>query len=148
MLDISSIESMPAMFGEVDVMKTLQMLPGIQSAGEGFGGLMVRGGSADQSLVMLNNATVYYPAHFMGFFSVFNPDAIRDVEVYKGGIPPRWGGRLSSVINNRVKTGSDKEYKISGGIGLISSRLSLEGPISKKKASFSFRPAAPIWIFY
>lgn len=136
LLDMESVESMPAMFGEVDVIKSLQMLPGIQSAGEGLSGLLVRGGSADQTLVMLNNTTIYSPAHFLGFFSVFNPEAIKDVEVYKGGIPARWGGRLSSIVNSKLKTGSTERLKASGGIGLISSRLSLEGPLFNKKASF------------
>ncbi len=135
-LNIKHVESMPAMFGEADILKSLQMLPGIQSAGEGLSGLLVRGGSADQTLVMLNNATIYSPAHFLGFFSVFNPDAIEDVEIYKGGVPARWGGRLSSIINNNMKTGNSEKFSMQGGIGLISSRLSVEGPLLKNKASF------------
>ena len=136
LLDMESVESMPAMFGEADVIKSLQMLPGIQSGGEGLGGLLVRGGPADQTLVTLNNATIFSPAHFLGFFSVFNPEAIKDVEIYKGGIPARYGGRISSIVNSNLKTGSSEEFKASGGVGLISSRLSLEGPLFNNKASF------------
>lgn len=135
-LDMESVASMPAMFGETDVIKSLQMLPGIQSGGEGLSGLLVRGGSADQTMVMLNNTTIFSPAHFLGFFSVFNPEAIKDVEVYKGGIPARYGGRLSSIINSHLKTGSTEDFKVSGGVGLISSRLALEGPLFNNKASF------------
>ncbi len=144
-LNLQNLESMPAVFGEADILKSLQLLPGVQSTNEGLSGLLVRGGSADQTLVMLNEATVYSPAHFMGFFSVFNPEAIQKVEIYKGGIPARWGGRLASIVNNEVKTGSKESWKVKGGIGLISSRLTVEGPLLRKQSlRSSFRPAVRI----
>jgi hypothetical protein len=135
-IKIERIKSMPALFGEVDVLRSLQMLPGIQSAGEGTTGLFVRGGSADQTLMLLDEATVYNASHFLGFFSVFNPDAIKDIELYKGGIPAEFGGRLASIVDVRMKDGNSKNFAASGGIGSISSRLTLEGPIIKDKASY------------
>jgi hypothetical protein len=135
-IKIERIKSMPALFGEVDVLRSLQMLPGIQSAGEGTTGLFVRGGSADQTLMLLDEATVYNASHFLGFFSVFNPDAIKDIELYKGGIPAEFGGRLASIVDVRMKDGNSKNFAASGGIGTISSRLTLEGPIVKDKSSF------------
>jgi outer membrane cobalamin receptor len=135
-IKIERIKSMPALFGEVDVLRSLQMLPGIQSAGEGTTGLFVRGGSADQTLMLLDEATVYNASHFLGFFSVFNPDAIKDIELYKGGIPAEFGGRLASIVDVRMKDGNSKSFAASGGIGTISSRLTLEGPIVKDKSSF------------
>ncbi|MDO1444873.1 TonB-dependent receptor [Rhodocytophaga aerolata] len=135
-IKIERIKSMPALFGEVDVLRSLQMLPGIQSAGEGTTGLFVRGGSADQTLMLLDEATVYNASHFLGFFSVFNPDAIKDIELYKGGIPAEFGGRLASIVDVRMKDGNSKNFAASGGIGTISSRLTLEGPLVKDKASY------------
>ncbi|MBC3538643.1 TonB-dependent receptor [Rufibacter sp. H-1] len=127
---------LPALFGEVDIIKTLQLKPGIQSGGEGSSGLFVRGGSSDQNLVLLDDALVYNPSHLFGFFSVFNPDAVRGVELYKGGFPAQFGGRLSSVLDVKLRDGNRKEHDVSGGIGLIASRLSVEGPIQKDKSSF------------
>lgn len=135
-LQIEKIKSLPALFGEVDVLRTVQLLPGVQSAGEGTTGLFVRGGSADQNLVLLDEATVFNPSHFLGFFSVFNPDAIKNLEIYKGGIPARFGGRLSSILDIQMKEGNNKKYSVSGGIGSISSRLTVEGPIVKDQSSF------------
>ncbi|GAA4302238.1 TonB-dependent receptor [Nibribacter koreensis] len=127
---------LPALFGEVDIIKTLQLKPGIQSGGEGTSGLFVRGGSNDQNLVLLDDALVYNPSHLFGFFSVFNPDAVRNVELYKGGFPAQFGGRLSSVLDVKMRDGNRKEYDVSGGLGLIASRLTVEGPIQKEKSSF------------
>ena len=135
-LQVEKIKTLPALFGEVDLVKTLQLLPGIQSAGEGTTGLFVRGGSADQNLILLDEATVYNASHFLGFFSVFNADAIKNVEIYKGGIPARFGGRLSSILDIQMKDGNNKKFAMSGGIGSISSRLTLEGPIVKDRSSF------------
>ncbi|WP_045114064.1 TonB-dependent receptor [Microscilla marina] len=135
-ISAKQIKSIPTFGGESDIIKVLQMTPGIQSVGEGTTGLFVRGGSADQNLILLDQAPVYNASHLMGFFSVFNSDAIKDVEVYKGGMPARYGGRLSSVVDIKMNEGNSKQFSGSGGIGLISSRLTLEGPIAKDKASF------------
>lgn len=135
-LDMEQMEKLPAFLGEVDVLKTVQRLPGVQSGGEGSTGFHVRGGAADQNLILLDEAIVYNASHFFNFFSVFNPDAVKDVQMYKGGIPPRYGGRLSSVLDIRMKEGNKKEFGVSGGIGTISSRLTAEGPIKKDKGSF------------
>lgn len=135
-LDIKTIKEIPAVFGEVDVLKTITFLPGIQSLGEGNGGISVRGGGQDQNLILLDEAAVYNASHLLGFFSVFNGDAIKDLEVYKGGIPSKYGGRLASLIDIRMKDGNSKRYTAKGGIGTISSRLTLEGPIIKDKSSF------------
>ncbi|WKN41924.1 TonB-dependent receptor [Tunicatimonas pelagia] len=135
-LQIEKVQRLPALFGEVDIIKTVQLLPGVISAGEGTTGLFVRGGSADQNLVLLDGATVYNPSHFLGFFSVFNPDAIKNIEIYKGGIPARFGSRLSSILDIQMKEGNSKKFRVSGGIGLISSRLTVEGPIKKDQSSF------------
>jgi len=130
------IKKIPALMGEVDLLKTVQLMPGVSSSGEGFSGFNVRGGSADQNLIVLDEATVYNPSHLMGFFSVFNSDAIRDMTVYKGDIPAEFGGRLSSLLDIRMKDGNMKKFAGAGGFGSISSRLTLEGPIIKDKASF------------
>lgn len=135
-LDIKTIKEIPAVFGEVDVLKTITFLPGIQSLGEGNGGISVRGGGQDQNLILLDEAAVYNASHLLGFFSVFNGDAIKDLEVYKGGIPAKYGGRLASLIDIRMKDGNNKKYTAKGGIGTISSRLTLEGPLVKDKSSF------------
>jgi len=135
-LDMESIKRIPVVFGEIDIMKTVTMLPGIISAGEGNGGFSVRGGMQDQNLILLDEATVYNVSHLLGFFSVFNGDAIRDLDVYKGGIPTQYGGRLASLIDIRMKEGNNKKFAATGGIGLLSSRLTIEGPIVKNKGSF------------
>ena len=109
----------PAVFGEPDVLKTIQLLPGVTSAGEGASGFNVRGGSADQNLILLDEATIYNSSHLFGFFSVFNPDAIKDLRLFKGGIPAKYGGRLSSVLNIFQKEGNKEEFKVNGGIGLV-----------------------------
>lgn len=129
-------KQLPALFGEVDIIKTLQLKPGIQSGGEGTSGLLVRGGGVDQNLFVLDEATVYNASHLFGFFSTFNADAVKNVELYKGGFPAEYGGRLSSVIDVRLRDGNRKEFKGTGGLGLIASRLTLEGPIVKDKGSF------------
>ncbi len=130
------IETIPVIFGEKDIMKTLQLTPGVKTAGEGNSGFFVRGGAADQNLVLLDEAVVYNASHLLGFFSVFNSDAVKDVSLYKAGIPAEYGGRASSVMDVKMKDGNLKKFGISGGIGLISSRLALEGPIVKDKGSF------------
>ncbi|MDP4277204.1 MAG: TonB-dependent receptor, partial [Bacteroidota bacterium] len=135
-LDIKEINNIPVLFGEKDVLKTIQLLPGIKAAGEGSSGFYVRGGAADQNLILLDEATVYNASHLLGFFSVFNSDAIKDVSIYKGNEPSEYGGRLSSVLDIRMKEENNQTYHVNGGVGLISSRLSLEGPIVKDKGSF------------
>lgn len=135
-MDVKQIKKLPALFGEIDIIKNIQMLPGISVAGEGNTGLYVRGGSADQNLILIDEAPVYNPSHLFGMFSVFNSDALKSAEIYKGGIPAQYGGRLSSLLDIRTKDGNDKKFKASGGIGLISSRLTLQGPIKKDKCSF------------
>ena len=136
-LSIDEVKNIPVLFGEKDVLKTIQLLPGIKSAGEGNSGFYVRGGGADQNLILLDEAVVYNPSHLLGFFSTFNSDAIKDLTVYKGGMPSEYGGRLSSVIDIKMNDGNNQKYGVSGGIGLISSRLNLEGPIVKDKGSFT-----------
>ncbi len=135
-LDSKTISQIPSLMGEVDIIKALLLLPGVQTAAEGSSGFVVRGGSPDQNLVLLDEATVYNAGHMLGFFSVFNNDAIKDVKLYKGDIPARYGGRLSSVLDVRMKDGNTKRFSGNGGIGLISSRLTLEGPILKNKTSY------------
>ncbi len=135
-LDMQTVRRIPVVFGEIDILKIVTMLPGVISAGEGNAGFSVRGGTQDQNLILLDEATVYNVSHLLGFFSVFNGDAIRDLDVYKGGIPPQYGGRLSSLIDIRMKEGNNKKFAGTGGIGILSSRLTLEGPIVKNKASF------------
>jgi len=135
-LSVKEIENVPVIFGEKDVLKTLQLLPGIKSAGEGSSGFFVRGGSADQNLIQLDEATIYNASHLLGFFSAFNSDAIKDLTLYKGAAPAQYGGRLSSVVDVNMKDGNNQDFHANGGIGLISSRLSLEGPVVKDKGSF------------
>ncbi len=135
-LSIAQIKQMPVVLGEVDVIKSLLFLPGVTNAGEGQSGFNVRGGGADQNLILLDEATIYNSSHLFGFFSVFNPDAIKDLKLYKGGIPARFGGRASSVLDIYQKDGNSKKFSMNGGIGLISSRLLAEGPIVKDKGSF------------
>ena len=135
-LDPKDIETIPVLFGEKDIMKTLQLTPGVKGAGEGNAGFFVRGGGADQNLILLDEANVYNASHLLGFFSVFNSDAIKDVSLYKSGIPAEYGGRASSVMDVKMRDGNKKKFVMSGGIGLISSRLTVEAPIVKDKGSF------------
>jgi hypothetical protein len=135
-LSISAIKKMPVVLGEVDIIKSLLLLPGVTNAGEGASGFNVRGGGADQNLILLDEAMIFNSSHVFGFFSVFNPDAIKDLKLYKGGIPARYGGRASSVLDIYQKDGSSKGFQVNGGIGLISSRVLIEGPIVKDKGSF------------
>ncbi|MFY8066983.1 MAG: TonB-dependent receptor [Flavobacterium sp.] len=137
-LSINTIKQMPAILGETDVIKSILTLPGVTNAGEGQSGFNVRGGSADQNLVLLDEATIYNTSHLFGFFSVFNTDAIKDLKLYKGGIPSRFGGRVASVLEIYQKDGNSTNFHMSGGIGIISSRLLAEGPIVKDKGSFLF----------
>ncbi|MCF8225033.1 MAG: TonB-dependent receptor [Bacteroidales bacterium] len=135
-LQMKTIRKIPALLGEVDVIKAIQLLPGVQVTSEGSSGFSVRGGSPDQNLILLDEATVYNASHLLGFFSVFNNDAIKDVKLYKGDIPARSGGRLASLLDVRMKDGNNKEISGAGGIGTISSRLTLEGPLFSQKGSF------------
>lgn len=135
-LSISTIKKMPAVLGEVDVIKSIQQLPGVSTAQEGASGFNVRGGSVDGNLVLLDEAMVYNTSHLFGFFSVFNSDVIKDLKLYKGGIPANFGGRISSVLDIYQKEGNNKDFRMTGGIGLVSSRLLAEGPIVKEKSSF------------
>ncbi len=135
-LSMKEVKELPAMFGETDILKTLQMLPGVKSGGEGTSDLFIRGGGPGQNLVLLDDAPVYNTGHLFGFFSVFNGDAVKDVNLIKGGMPANYGGRLSSVVDVKMKEGNNKELHGAGGVGLVSSRFSLEGPIVKNKASF------------
>lgn len=135
-IEISEIERIPVLLGERDLMKTLQLTPGVKSIGEGNGGMYVRGGDNSQNLIILDEAVVYNASHLLGFFSTFNSDAIKDITLYKGTAPAEFGGRLASVLDIKMNEGNMKEYKVSGGIGLISSRLNIEGPIEKDRGSF------------
>lgn len=135
-IDVKEIAKLPVIFGEKDILKTLQLLPGVKSAGEGSSGFFVRGGCADQNLILLDEAPVYNASHLLGFFSTFNSDALKDVSLLKGLSPAQYGGRLSSVLDVKMKEGNNQNTTVTGGIGLISSRLSVEGPIRKDKGSF------------
>ena len=135
-LPIESIKKIPALMGEVDILKVIQLLPGVRSAGEGGSGFYVRGGGPDQNLILLDEATVYNSGHLLGFFSVFNADAIKNTTLIKGGMPAQYGGRLSSVLDIQMKDGNNQNFKAAGGVGLISSRLTLEGPLKKNVSSF------------
>jgi len=135
-VDVTKLQTLPALLGEVDILKTIQFLPGVKSNGEGNSGFYVRGGGPDQNLILLDEATVYNASHLFGFFSVFNADAVKNIELIKGGMPANYGGRTSSVLDITMKEGNDKEFHGRGGIGLISSRLTLEGPIATEKGSF------------
>src|SRR5258708_5099546 len=130
-VSMDEIKALPVLFGEKDIFKTIQLLPGVQSGGDGSSGFYVRGGSVDQNLILLDEATVYNPSHLLGFFSTFNSDAIKDITVYKGGMPAEYGSRLSSVVDIKMNDGNNKDYYFGGGIGLISTRLNAEGPIVK-----------------
>lgn len=135
-IDMQTLNAIPVLLGEKDILKTIQLLPGVKSAGEGNTGFYVRGGAADQNLILLDEAVVYNSSHLLGFFSTFNADAIKDVSLYKGGMPAQYGGRLSSVLDVKMDDGNNKEYKFQGGLGLIASRIKIEGPIVKNKGSF------------
>lgn len=135
-INVREIQNIPVILGEKDILKTIQLLPGVTPAGEGNAGFFVRGGAVDQNLILLDEAPVYNPSHLLGFFSTFNSDAIKDITLYKGGFPAEYGGRLSSVVDIKMNEGNSKEYHISGGIGIIASRLAIEGPIVKNRGSF------------
>jgi hypothetical protein len=135
-LNVKEISRLPVLFGERDILKTIQLLPGVKSAGDGNSGFYVRGGGLDQNLILLDEAPVYNASHLLGFFSTFNSDALKDVTIYKGNQPAQYGGRLSSVLDVKMNEGNDQQYHVNGGIGLISSRLMVEGPIVKDQGSF------------
>lgn len=135
-LNISETRNIPVLLGERDVIKTLQLLPGVKNSGEGSGGFFVRGGSADQNMILLDEAPVYNASHLLGFFSTFNSDAIKNVTLYKSGMPAQYGGGLSSVLDVKMNDGNNQKFGVSGGVGLISARVNVEGPIQKDKSSF------------
>lgn len=135
-LSVQESKNIPVIFGEKDLLKTIQLLPGIKSAGDGNSGIFVRGGSTDQNQIILDEANIYNAAHLFGFFSTFNSDAIKDIAVYKGGMPAQYGGRLSSVLDVRMNEGNNQNTSTSGSLGLISAKLNVEGPIQKNKSSF------------
>lgn len=135
-LSVNTAKALPAFLGEVDILKTLQLMPGVRNAGEGNAGFYVRGGGPDQNLILLDDAVVYNTGHLFGFFSVFNSDAIKNVSLIKGGMPAQYGGRLSSVVDIAMKEGNNNKTQIDAGIGLIASRFSIQGPIKSKKSSF------------
>lgn len=135
-INVKQVKKLPALFGEPDIIKTIQMLPGVLTAGEGTSSFFVRGGSADQNLILIDEAPIYDPSHLFGLFSVFNADVIKDSELYKGGIPSRYGGRLSSILDVRTKDGNNKKFGGSAGVGTLASKIMLEGPIKKEKSSY------------
>ncbi|MBC6988777.1 TonB-dependent receptor [Hymenobacter sp. BT491] len=149
-LDIKTMKQVPTAFGETDILRVVLTLPGVKSVGEGSTGMNVRGGGTDQNLILFNDATVYNPSHLFGFFSAFNPDILKTVELYKSAIPARYGGRLSSVLDIATRDGNKKQFAGSGGIGLLTSRLTLEGPILKDKSSFivSGRSSYSDWLLH
>ena len=134
-MDIQTLKQMPALMGEIDVIRSTLMLPGVQSVGEGASGFNVRGGNADQNLILINQAPIFNPSHLFGFFSVFNPDIIKSFDLYKSGIPARYGGRLSSVLDISMKDGNKREWVGSGGISPLTARFTVEGPIQKNRSS-------------
>jgi hypothetical protein len=135
-IDVKQVKKIPILLGEVDIIKAIQLLPGVQAAGDGSTNFIVRGGNIDHNLVLLDEAVVYNPSHVLGFFSTFNGDAVKDFEIYKGGIPAQYGGRLASVLDVHMKDGNSKKLGVTGGIGILSSRLTVEAPIIKDKSSF------------
>jgi hypothetical protein len=135
-INVKEIQNIPVILGEKDILKTIQLLPGVSPAGEGNAGFYVRGGGVDQNLILLDEAPVYNPSHLLGFFSTFNSDAIKDITLFKGGFPAEYGGRLSSVVDIKMNEGNNKEFHLSGGVGIIASRLAVEGPIFRNKGSF------------
>ena len=136
-LDIKTIRSIPSLFGEIDLVKVIQLLPGVQSASEGSTGYSVRGGTIDQNLILLDEAIIYNASHLLGFFSVFNNDVVENVTLYKGDIPASYGGRLSSLLDVQTKDGNSKRFSMTGSIGTVSSKLTLEGPVIKGKDNLS-----------
>ncbi|MFN8348977.1 MAG: carboxypeptidase-like regulatory domain-containing protein, partial [Spirosomataceae bacterium] len=148
-LSIKTMKQVPTAFGETDLLRTVMTLPGVKAAGESSVGLNVRGGSTDQNLILFNDAVIYNPSHLFGFFSAFNPDVVKDVELYKSTIPSKYGGRLSSVLEINGRDGNKKKFVGSGGIGLLTGRFSVEGPIIKEKSSFILggRSTYSNWIF-
>lgn len=148
-LDIKTVKQIPVVFGEADILRVVTTLPGVKTVGEASTGLNVRGGAADQNLILFNDATIYNPAHFFGMFSSFNPELINNVELYKSSIPASYGGRLSSVLDINSREGNKKEYTGSAGIGLLTSRVNIEGPIEKDKSSFILggRSTYSNWLF-
>jgi hypothetical protein len=137
-LTASTIKQIPVVFGEADVIKAITLLPGVSSGGEGAAGFNVRGGAVDQNLILLDEATIFNSSHLFGLFSVFNPDAIKNLKLYKGGIPAKYGGRVASVLDIYQKEGNKNKFRASGGVGIVASRLLLEGPINEGKGSFLF----------
>jgi hypothetical protein len=135
-INVQEVRTIPVIFGEKDILKTIQLLPGIKSASEGSSGFYARGGSTDQNLILLDEAPVYNASHLLGFFSTFNSDAIKNVTLYKGTMPAQYGGRLSSVVDIKMNDGNNQDFGVSGGIGLIASRVNIEGPLQKNKSSF------------
>ncbi|GHT68283.1 hypothetical protein AGMMS50239_33040 [Bacteroidia bacterium] len=135
-LPVAQIKALPALMGEADIMKTLQLMPGIQSGGEGTTGLYVRGGGPDQNLILLDGVPLYNVSHLFGFMSVFNADAVNNVEVFKGAFPARYGGRVSSVVDISMKEGNMQKFHGEGSIGLVASKITFEGPIAKDRTSF------------
>ena len=147
-LNANTIKQIPVVFGEADLVKTITLLPGISSGGEGTAGFNVRGGSNDQNLILLDEATLFNSSHLFGFFSVFNPDAIKNLKLYKGGIPAKYGGRVASVLDIYQKEGNKNEFSANGGIGLVSSRVLFEGPLKKKKDLFYLEVDLPTLICF
>ena len=147
-VDMTQLRKLPALFGEVDIIKNIQMMPGVITAGEGTSAFFVRGGSGDQNLILIDEAPVYDPSHLFGLFSVFNADVIKDSEIYRGGIPSRFGGRLSSILDVRTKDGNNKNFAVTGGIGTLASRVTVEGPLKKKKVLLSCQPGVLTWICF
>ena len=145
-LSMAQVKNLPVLFGEVDIMKTLQLLPGVSNAGEGNTGLYVRGGGPDQNLIMLDDAIVYNTGHLFGFFSIFNGDAIKNTTLIKGGMPAQYGGRLSSVLDISMKEGNMNKFEVEGGLGLLASRFLFRDHWSNKKLRLSFPTAEPILI--
>ncbi|MEI7504797.1 MAG: TonB-dependent receptor, partial [Paludibacter sp.] len=135
-MSVETVSKLPVIFGERDILKIIQLLPGVKSGGDGQSGFTVRGGTIDQNLILLDDAPVYNASHLLGFFSTFNSDAIKDVSLYKGTAPAQFGGRISSVVDVKMNEGDNQNYGVSGGIGLISSKLNIEGPLQKGKSSF------------
>ena len=147
-MKIETIKALPALMGEADIIRSIQLLPGVQSGGEGNSGYYVRGGGTDQNLIMLDEATLYNSGHLFGFFSIFNADAVKNIEMIKSGMPANYGGRAASILNVTQKEGNMKRYEVDGGIGLIFSHLTVQGPFKKEKASFliSARRTYADWI--
>lgn len=147
-LTASTIKQIPVVFGEADVIKAITLLPGVSSGGEGAAGFNVRGGAVDQNLILLDEATIFNSSHLFGLFSVFNPDAIKNLKLYKGGIPAKYGGRVASVLDIYQKEGNKNKFQANGGVGIVASRLLLEGPIKKEQVHFYLVDALPMHIYF